>query len=126
MNVKRISNLEYEVINILWIRGECTIRDVFEILLQNKKLAYTTVATILKRLLDKGLVVRNEKNFVIHYSPKISKAEYSRSLSSTFFSKFFQSYGDMALASFAESIEKLPKDKKKHLLGLLENNHENK
>ncbi len=126
MKVQSLSNLELEIMNVVWEGENCSVREVLTKISQKKNLAYTTVATILGRLLEKGLVVRNEKNFVIHYSPKISKAEYSRSLSGTFFSKFFQSYGDIALASFAESIEKLPKDKKKHLLDLLEKNHENK
>lgn len=126
MKVQTLSNLELEIMNIVWENEVCSVREVLTKISKQKDLAYTTVATILGRLLDKGLVIRNEKNLVIHYSPKISKEEYSKSLSGTFFTKFFQSYGDIALASFAESIEKLPKDKKKHLLDLLEKNNENK
>lgn len=120
MKVQNLSELELEIMNVVWENETCSVRDVLTKISKQKELAYTTVATILGRLHEKGLVVRNDKNFVILYSPKISKEDYSKSISGSFLSKFFQSYGDIALASFAESLEKLPKDKKKHLIDLLE------
>lgn len=123
MKLKPLSELELEAMIVIWQSKICTIREVLEKL--NKPLAYTTISTIIQRLYDKGLLTRNDKDFVVHYSPKISKEEYGKSVTQSFFAKFFHSFGDTAIASFAESIEELPKEKKDYFLKLLEKHNEN-
>src|SRR3989344_2965726 len=120
MKVKALSGLELEVINIVWEIQACSVRDVLTQITKDKELAYTTIATILQRLHEKGLVTRNTKDFVVHYTPKISKTRYSKTVVGSFFTNFFQSFGDVAIASFAESVEELPQEKKKYFLKLLE------
>ncbi|MEK7096999.1 MAG: BlaI/MecI/CopY family transcriptional regulator [Patescibacteria group bacterium] len=114
-----MSKLEQEVMSIIWKCKSCSVRDVMT-KLSNKKLAYTTVATILQRLYKKGIVLKKswENSFV--YSPKITKETYSKKFAQTFIKKFFSSFSDTAVVSFAESIDTLPKEKKLYLLKLLE------
>lgn len=113
-----MSELEQEVMAIIWNCTSCTVRDVMK-KLSNKKLAYTTVATILYRLYEKGIVIRKGQGISFIYSPKMTKETYAKRFAQAFMKKFFSSFGDTAIASFAESIENLPKDKKKYLLQLL-------
>jgi len=119
MKPQSLSQLEQKIMNIVWICKDCSVREVLKKINRKKKLAYTTVATILQRLYEKGLVVRKNKDSIIHYSPKLSKENYSKTMASSFISKFFTSFGDAAIASFADSIDKLPKSKKDYLLELL-------
>lgn len=112
--------------NVVWEMKECSTRDVVDRLYQDKKLAYTTVATLLQRLFEKGLVSRNDSSTVLTYSPKISKEIYGKKMAKSFIRTFIASFGETAVVSFAESIEKLPKDKKDYLLQLLVKQHENK
>ena len=123
---KTLSPLEQEVMNIVWELKECSIRDVVEKLNQEKKLAYTTVSTLLQRLFEKGLVNRNSHSTVLSYTPKVSKELYGKKMAKSFIQAFMSSFGEAAIVSFAESIDKLPKDKKDHLLQLLEKQNENK
>ncbi len=122
MKQKILSKLEQEVMNIVWNLGQCTVRDVLVRMSKDKTLAYTTIATILQRLFEKGFVGRNEKSMVVSFSPKITKDQYGKKLAQSFFTGFFHSFGDAAVVSFAESIEKLPKNKKEYLLKLLTEN----
>lgn len=117
---KPISELELEVMNIIWELDECSVREVLEKLAKSRQLAYTTVATILQRLHEKGLVSRRADGISFIYSPKLSRESYSKNLAQSFISKFFNSFGDVGLASFAESIDNLPKKKKDYLLEFLE------
>lgn len=112
--------------NIVWEYGDCSVRDVLTRINNKKKLAYTTIATILQRLCDKGIVARTNKDIVIYYSPKLSKENYSKSMARSIISKLFNSFGDAAIASFAESIEKLPRSTKEYFLKLLSEKHETK
>ncbi len=126
MPQKTLSPLEQEAINIVWQLQECSIREVMEKLNQNKKLAYTTVATVLQRLFEKGLVNRNTDNLALSYIPKVTKVMYSNKMAKSFIHDFLSSFGETAIVSFAESIDKLPQDKKDYLLQLLEKHNEDK
>ena len=116
---KQISELEALIMNTVWELKQCSIRDVSNKFKPKKKLAYTTVATVLQRLYEKGLVKKEEEGSVLLYSPKISKKTYGERIASIFTNNFFNTFGDVAVASFAESIEKLPKSRKKYLLKLI-------
>ena len=120
MNPKSLSGLEESVMNIVWELKECSVRDVRERMNKIKPRAYTTVATIFQRLHDKGLVNKKLVGSSFLYSPKLTKGAYSKSLAKSFINRFFTSFGDAAISSFAESIDSLPKTKKEYLLKLLE------
>src|SRR6266700_4117915 len=126
MKQKPLSNLEQEAMNIVWEQKKCSVRDVFTELNKNRSIAYPTVATILRRLEAKELVTKNSHSMTFSYTPKISKEEYSKGLASSFIKKFMQSFGDTAMASFVESLDELPKEKRKHFLKLFEEHDKNK
>lgn len=124
MKQKQLSGLEQQVMHIIWQNNTCTVRDVLSKL--HKKYAYTTIATILQRLNAKGLVNKNPKKDGYVYSPKITKELYSKNIAQSFLKKFVDSFGDTAVASFAESIDKLPENKRKYFLSILEEHDKNK
>lgn len=126
MKAVSLGELEQQVMYIVWEQRKCSARDVLNKLVDEKKLAYTTVATILQRLYDKGLVRRIDDKSGHIYSPKVSKQLYSRNIAQTFLKKFINSFGDIAIASFAESIDKLPEKKRKYFLDILEEHDNNK
>ncbi len=105
--LKLTGDLEQEIMNILWVDSEPLIPSVIQSRL-SKKLAYTTVKTILERLHDKGLLNRQKKSGVYYYSPKVSKESYgSKSLRSVF-KNILGSYGNLAISQFIESIKEEP------------------
>ncbi len=126
MQIKSISELEQVVMDIVWEMKGCSVRDVVEKLVSTRKLAYTTVATILQRLYDKGMVERKENKQGYTYYPKLSKQSYSKKLAKSFLGNFFKSYGNTAIASFAETIDELPEEKRKYFLELFNNHEKNK
>lgn len=121
-----LGELEQKIMDIVWEQKKCSTRYVLIKIAEDKKLAYTTVATILQRLFDKGLVTRKEDKSGYVYSPKITKEKYSKSIAQSFLKKFINSYGDTALVSFAESIEKLPTENRNYLLKLLDEHDKSK
>ena len=126
MKTVSLGELEQQVMDILWESKNGSARDILEKLEKNRKLAYTTVATILQRLYEKGLVKRVENKSVHIYSPKVSKESYSKNIAQSFIKKFINSFGDTAIASFAESIDTLPQEKRKYFLKVLEEHDTNK
>ena len=123
MTQQTMSNLEQEVMGIIWKCKSCSVRDVM-IKLTNTKLAYTTVGTILQRLYKKGIVARKERGISFIYLPKVTRETYAKKLAQIFVKNFYSSFSDTAIVSFAESIETLPKEKKSYFLKLLHDKHE--
>lgn len=121
-----LGELEQQIMDIVWESKNCSARDVLTKLEKDKKLAYTTVATILQRLLDKGLLSRKEYTVGHIYSPKVSKEKYTKNVAQSFLKNFIISFGDTAIASFADSIDKLPKKKRKYFLEILDEYDKNK
>lgn len=84
-----LTNVELEFMMVLWRIGKGTVRDVLEILNEQEKRAYTSVATILKVLNDKGYIKSTKLARTIVYSPIIGKEEYElrtlKSISNTLF-----------------------------------------
>jgi predicted transcriptional regulator len=126
MKKTNLGELEQRVMEILWTNKQCSAREVLVVLEKEKKLAYTTVATILQRLFDKGLVTRKEQGIGHIYSPKVSKERYTTQVAQSFLKGFIDSFGDTAIASFAESIDKLPEKKRKYFLNMLDEYDQNK
>jgi predicted transcriptional regulator len=60
--------LEREILEIIWALGPATVRDVHQRILAdpNRELAYTSVTTVLTRLMKKGWLAcdRQDKSFV--------------------------------------------------------------
>lgn len=69
----RPPNLERRVLDTLWQGGEWSVRDVMGAV--DRELAYTTFATVLDRLHDKGEVERTKVDGAWRYAAARSRAE---------------------------------------------------
>ena len=70
--------LELECLKCLWLLGEGQVRDVQEALAPERKLAYTTVMTVLDRLVRKGAASRRKAGRAFIYQPVLSRATLRR------------------------------------------------
>src|ERR1700733_1348367 len=52
---------ELEILRVLWERGPSTVREVYELLNEQKSMGYTTVLKLLQIMAAKGSVKRNEE-----------------------------------------------------------------
>ncbi len=67
--------LEMEIMPIVWRRNLATVRDVFEEMYERKKLAYTTVMTVMKRLSEKGILKVDSSTIPFVYRPAMTSEE---------------------------------------------------
>lgn len=65
--------LELECLKVLWTIGEGNVQDMREALTTGRKLAYTTVMTVLDRLARRGGVARRKIGRSFIYSPLLSR-----------------------------------------------------
>jgi predicted transcriptional regulator len=109
-----LTDLETDIMNIVWQQGEVTVRDVYETIRETRHLAYTTVLTVLGTLTKKGIVHREMKNRTYMYRPKMSHDEaVSRNLQ-YLAGKFFGGSAHSLAAHIVES-EKLSRQELEEL-----------
>ena len=76
-----LTETELEMMNVVWHMGQATVNEVLEALRKSRKLAYTSVSTIL-RILEQKEILTSRKDGRGHvYRPRLSKEAYeARSL----------------------------------------------
>lgn len=73
---KPLTEVELELMNAIWSLGKCTVKDVQKSLSADRDLAYTSVATMMKILEQKGILSSRKDDRAHTYEPIISRAEY--------------------------------------------------
>lgn len=77
----RLGDLQHAIMQVLWSRGEeMAVAEVHEALLDERGLAPTTIATMLKKMEAKGVVDHREEGRRYLYSPTISEGQVRRSM----------------------------------------------
>lgn len=81
-----LGRLETGLMDILWARGECSVRQAFQYL--DRPLAYTTVMTTLERLFKKGLLDRRKSGRAFLYAPRMTRMEWKQQRAGMLISAF--------------------------------------
>jgi len=75
-----LGDAEFGVMKVLWDVGPATVRDVLDHLhRRGRRLAYTTVQTLLTRLEQKRYVASDKSGMAFVYRPRVSRDRVSRS-----------------------------------------------
>ena len=71
---------ELEILQILWLKGLATVREVHEELIKSKDIGYTTTLKLMQIMHDKGLVKRDESMRTHVYQPAVNKEKTQKHL----------------------------------------------
>ena len=74
---RTLTEVELELMTILWRLGEGTVNDVIAGLSAERPLAYTSVSTVLRILERKGVLGSRKQGRGHVYLPRVSKATYA-------------------------------------------------
>jgi predicted transcriptional regulator len=69
------SDLELQVLAVLWSRGPATAREVLEALPDGKRRAYTTVLSVMQVMEKKGLLGHTTRGAANVYKPRVSRRQ---------------------------------------------------
>jgi predicted transcriptional regulator len=90
--IYRLGDLQLQILKVLWASGPATVAEVQE-KLEGEPLAYTTVATMLRKMEDRQLVGHRQEGRRFVYEALVSSDEVSRRMA-----------GDMVDRLFAGSL----------------------
>ena len=101
-----LTEQELEIMKVVWRLGTPTVRQVYEDLLGHRRVAYTTVMTMMNILEEKGYLKKNagEKAFV--YSPSQPQKQVIRGMVREFVDRVFNGAAEPLLLHLVED-EKL-------------------
>jgi len=85
----RPTDAELAILRVLWERGPSTVRQVFEVLSEDRELGYTTALKMLQVMHEKGLVARDVTERVHVFSAAQSRSETQRNLLGDLLDKAF-------------------------------------
>ncbi len=80
---------ELEIMKIVWELPSATVRDVYEALLKRRKIAYTTVMTMMNILEEKGYLKKRSQERAYVYQAKQPKAQVLRAMVKDFVERVF-------------------------------------
>jgi predicted transcriptional regulator len=101
--------LELEALKVLWDDpAELTVAQVQEAIRPNRKLAYTTVLTLLERLFRKGLVSRRKRGRGYSYRPALERDAAVDMALERLVTDFFGSSRERLLSHLQETVAATP------------------
>lgn len=113
-----ITQAEWDILKALWELGPTTARQVADHLHSSRKWAYSTVKTMLDRMVDKGLVTARQVGNVWEFTSAVAPAEVRKSAWRQFVDAAFGGALSPAL-EFIAAQAITPKDRER-LLALLQ------
>jgi predicted transcriptional regulator len=100
---KELTERELEVMHVFWSRGESTVAGVRDALAESGlERAYTTVATLVRILADKGFLIQMNDERPFSYRPAQSYEEVSRKLLRDVLDRVFRGSRELLLVQLME------------------------
>lgn len=88
--IHRLGDLQLKIMKLLWERAESTVAEVHKLLTAETELAYTTIATMLRKMEARGFVKHrvDERRFL--YRAAIRSEDVTEKMSTHFVDRMFE------------------------------------
>lgn len=100
-----LGELERAIMEVAWSRQFVTVRDVVEALRRSPAPAYTTVMTVMNRLVEKGMLRRRADGQSFRYAAAQSKEHFLQQSSRRVVETFVRHYGHVAITQFIDALD---------------------
>jgi predicted transcriptional regulator len=97
-----LTGQELEIMKIVWERDRATVRDVYEALLGRRKVAYTTVMTMMKILEQKKYLKKSQVDRAYVYRPAQPKRQVIGAMVREFVNRVFNGSAEPLLVHLVE------------------------
>jgi predicted transcriptional regulator len=108
-----LTTQELEIMKLVWERDSSTVRDVYEALLERRKIAYTTVMTMMKILETKGYLKKRRQDRAFLYRPAHPKSQVIGGMIREFIDRVFNGSAEPLLVHLVKSRRLREKDLEK-------------
>ena len=95
---------------VIWQRETATVRQVYETLLERRRIAYTTVMTMMNILEQKGYLKKHQEDRAYVYQPSQPQQQVIRSMVREFVNRVFNGSAEPLLVHLVEDQHLTEKD----------------
>ncbi len=101
-----LSPLEQDILKVIWPGKKMRVREIYDTLKGKRKLALSSVAVLLDRLHEKGIVARDVETgrggVRYIYYPTANRQQFEKSVVEGAVNKLIQNFGSTAVSYFHE------------------------
>ena len=97
------TELELEILKILWRDGQASVRHVRKRLSDFRRLAYTSVMTMMTIMTEKGYLKRSKEGNYYIYKPQITEQETTQGILSDIVERLFDGSTTAAMVNLLET-----------------------
>ena len=123
---KILGDLETDIMEIIWQKGELTVRQVYQTLQDTRSIAYTTVMTVMSRLADKSLLEKLKEGNAFLYQATSTREEFTRSTLKKVINELMADFTAPAISQFLDSMEDADPERMEELSRLIEEKRKQK
>ena len=102
--------LEAKIMDVLWDDVEMTIKDVQQVLEQEKLTNFNTVMTVMNRLVDKGILQKRAEGRSSMYKPVLSRDEFLNTQSKEMTNELMDEFGSVVVSHMLDALEDVDDD----------------
>src|SRR6516225_10811140 len=105
-----LTEQELEIMKVVWQLETATVRQVYETLLEKRRIAYTTVMTMMNILEQKGFLKKRQDDRAYVYSPSQPQKQVVGSMVRDFVNRVFNGAAEPLLLHLVEDQKLTEKD----------------
>jgi predicted transcriptional regulator len=105
---KLMGDLEASIMEVVWAKEPgalVTVREVYEALLDGRKIAYTSVMTVMGNLAKKGVLAVEKSGTAYLYRAPLTQEAFTSQAVGAIVSELLSDFADPALAHFSKALE---------------------
>ncbi len=102
-----LGELEAAIMQIIWQHEEMTVREVWETLQPTRPIAYTTVMTVMSRLVPKGVLVARKQGKTYYYRAANTGDQLVQQRAQQAVQEVLANFGEAAIAQFLRQLEQV-------------------
>ena len=110
MTIPQPTKAELEILQVLWERGEATVREVHQALQEQRETGYTTVLKLMQIMAEKGLLERDESQRAHVYRARHRQGDTQKQLLGQLMDKAFGGSAALLVQQALETRKTTPRE----------------
>jgi predicted transcriptional regulator len=117
---KVVSGAERPILELLWEKGPLTGREIYDQVRHPKALAYTTVLTLVGRMVKKGIVLRQRVDGLLAFKAAITRVEFEERVAEAVVKGILEISPSSAVSTFVDVISEWDEGRLDEVMEIIE------
>ncbi|MBM2832999.1 MAG: mecI [Candidatus Brocadiaceae bacterium] len=118
--------LEKDIMEVLWTRGESSVKDILDAFSNDRDTSYSTVITVTNRMAQKGLLKKRKVGKAYFYKPIYDREQFYEFISKKVVEGVSEFSFQSAMVHFVDYMAQADPDKIEYFSKLIESKRKNK